>query len=705
MFRTCCALLVAIGSLAAVVPLPAQTPAASTQRGDRMLAEYFRAQTAKLAGNCLADIRTLQDWQARRDEYRRQLFEMLGLDPLPERTPLHVTYTGEVDHPQFTVRKLHYQSSPGLYVTGNLYVPKNLDGPAPTILYVCGHARVAKGDVSFGNKAGYQHHGAWFARHGYVCLTIDTLQLGEIQGLHHGTYREGMWWWMARGYTPAGVEAWNCIRALDLLETLQEVDPKRIGVTGRSGGGAYSWWIAALDERIACAVPVAGITDLHNHVVDGVVEGHCDCMFLHNTYRWDYPLVAALVAPRPLLISNTDKDPIFPLEGVVRLHEKVRHIYRLHNAADKLGLQITEGPHKDTQELHLHAFVWFDRWLRGENRPITVAAEKLFQPEQLRVFTDLPSDQRNTEIHEHFVPAAAVPALPESAAQFDQQRQAWLAALKDKAFRGWPAEEHPLELKEVFSAQRDGVALRAWDFTSQPHVRLRLYVAHRADLDQPNLAVLNVLDQPAWEAFLATYGGPFAEQLQDEALPEPDTRSFQQHQGMFKSFPWVMAYVAPRCVGPTLCNQEPRKLVQIRRRFMLLGQTLEGMQLWDARRAVQALRSVEPLRKTPLWLQGHRQMAGVALYAALFEPNIQRLDLHQLPASHRQGPVFFNVLRILDTPQAVAMAATHSQVRLYQDEPTGWEYPQQVAKTLGWDEKQIQIRTPQKVPAEAAPQD
>ena len=72
------------------------------------------------------------------------------------------------------------------------------------------------------------------------------------------------------------------------------------------------------DERIKAAVPVAGITDLENHVIDGTVEGHCDCMYFANTYGWDYPQVAALVAPRPLLISNTDRDSIFPLGGVVR---------------------------------------------------------------------------------------------------------------------------------------------------------------------------------------------------------------------------------------------------------------------------------------------------------------------------------------------------------------------------------------------------
>ena len=116
-----------------------------------------------------------------------------------------------------------------------------------------------------------------------------------------------------RGYTPAGVEAWNCIRALDYLQSRKEVDGERIGVTGRSGGGAYSWWIAAIDERIKAAVPVAGITDLENHVVDGCVEGHCDCMYMVNTYRWDYAQVAALVAPRPLLLDQHGQGRHFSL--------------------------------------------------------------------------------------------------------------------------------------------------------------------------------------------------------------------------------------------------------------------------------------------------------------------------------------------------------------------------------------------------------
>jgi hypothetical protein len=124
----------------------------------------------------------------------------------------------------------------------------------------------------------------------------------------------------------------------------------------------------------------------------------------------------------------------------------------------------------------------------------------------------------------------------------------------------------------------------------------------------------------------------------------------------------------------------------------LLGQTLEGQQVLDIRRAIQAVRQVPELANVPLMLKEKGPAAGLALYTAIYEPNVAVLELHDLPKSHRDGPYFFNVSRYLDMPQAVAMAAERSQVVLYQDDDAGWEYPQAVAQKLGWDAKQIQIR-------------
>ena len=680
--------------LACFFLVSAALPAAEspTARGDAMIAEYFRVETARLSEACLADIGSLADWEAKRPEYRRQLLEMLGLDPLPERTDLQAVVTGQTEHDDFVVERLHFQSRPGLYVTGNLYVPRDRPSPLPAVLYVCGHGASKKDGISYGNKVSYQHHGAWFARHGFVCLTIDTLQMGEIEGIHHGTYRYDMWWWLNRGYTPAGVEAWNCVRALDYLQSRPEVDPDRLGVTGRSGGGAYSWWIAAIDDRIRTAVPVAGITDLQNHVVDGCVEGHCDCMYMVNTYRWDYPLVAALVAPRPLLISNTDRDGIFPLDGVVRTYERARRVYELYGQRDKLGLQITAGPHRDTQELRVHAFRWMNQHLRSDESLIEKAAVKFFEPPELKVFETLPEDQLNTAIHETFVPAAPQPPVPENAAQWSAMRDGWLQALRDKSFRAWPADPPPLAVKAIRSAERDGVRFSVYEFDSQDAIRLRLYVSHRAGLAQPGSVVLNVLDDQGWTEMLAAYRVAFADQLPEEALPDADSDAFRKVAETLAGSDVAMAYVAPRGIGPTAWDQSARKQVQHQRRFYLLGQSLDGMRVWDVRRAAQALRSLDGMKSGQLRMESERQMAGVTLYAALFEPDVAQLDLHELPGTHRNGPYLLNVNRYLDMPQAVAMAAERSRVILHRVTSADWDYPKSVAQSLAWPDEHLQIR-------------
>ncbi len=346
---------------------------------------YLARRVAEIAGGDWQREITKENWPATQTRMRAQLQRMLGLDPWPERTPLRPEITGTVEGDGYIVEKLHFQSRPGLYVTANFYRPKEVPQPLPAILYVCGHANVVENGVSMGNKTGYHHHGVWFARNGYVCLIIDTIQLGEIRGEHHGTHSKGRWWWASRGYTPAGVEAWNGIRALDYLETRPEVDRTRFGITGRSGGGAYSWWIAALDERIKVAVPTAGITTQHNHILDGAIEGHCDCMFMVNTERWEFDRVAALVAPRPLLIANTDSDGIFPLDGVVEIFNRTRALYRKLGKEDQVGLHIAEGPHKDTQPLNTGAFHWLNRWLKGADRMdlTTEPARKVHQPREL----------------------------------------------------------------------------------------------------------------------------------------------------------------------------------------------------------------------------------------------------------------------------------------------------------------------------------
>jgi hypothetical protein len=697
--------LSALAACLLAVPALAADPPADTSRGDKMLDAYFRRQTKEIADGCLADVKTKADWEKMRPELRRQFLEMMGLWPLPARTDLKPVVTGTIDRGQFTIEKLHFQSVPGLYVTANLYVPKKAKFPAPAVLYVCGHGPTVVDGISYGTKVTYQHHPAWLAEHGYVCLIVDTLESGEILGEHHGTYSRGMWWWQTLGYTPAGVELWNAIRALDYLETRKEVDAKRLAVTGRSGGGATSWWLGAADDRVKCIIPVAGIADLWAHVVEGVADrykkgvitGHCDCMYFVNTYRWDFPMVAALCAPRPLMLGNSDTDEIFPVPGYRRLYDKARRVYDLYGAGDRFVLLETKGPHKDTPELRRGAFGWLNKWLKDDNGEVTEAEYAKLEPQKLKVFERGPSDSINATVHETFIKPAVV-AYPNGVEKADVWWKRTSETLKKellaKCFRGWPEKPPPLGVKAAGDVKSDGLRLRAFDFTSEEGIELRLWLLTAEKVNKPTLVVLTAVDESGWNEWVGELGPAFQEILQLGKAPKRDEAKFGQTKRELEANKWAFATVAPRGVGPTRYAEAGTPAdVQVKRRFALLGQTLDGQRVWDVRRGLAVLRGVDDLRGAPLWLQGKGDMAGVVLYAGVFEPDVARLDLWQLPPSHRQGPTFLNVRRVLDTPQALALVSPR-KVILYektQAAAKAWDGALQFDKALGGESLKIRI--------------
>ncbi|MFN8705579.1 MAG: alpha/beta hydrolase family protein [Planctomyces sp.] len=644
------------------------------------LREYFAAEVDKIeAASDLTKITSSEEWLQKRDTLRQQFRDMLGLDPLPEKTPLNVVVHGIVEEKEFVVERISFESRAGLLVTGNLYRPREFEKPLPAILYLCGHGQVKKDGISYGNKTHYQHHGAWFARNGYVCLTIDTLQLGEIEGIHHGTSRYNRWWWNSRGYTPAGVEAWNAVRAIDYLCERPEVDGSRIGVTGRSGGGASTWWIAAIDDRVQCAVPVAGITSLRDHVVLGCVEGHCDCMYHINTERWDFHVIAALIAPRPLLISNTDKDRIFPLEGVLQVHQQVRHVYQLLKADANLGLQITEGPHADTQELHIHAFRWFNRFLRDDLSPVQTVAVKYFQPEQLRVFQALPEKELNTVIDQSFVAPAELPSPETVLANPERWSRQTLEKLRERCFRGWPdseatvgisstkmspVQQSPEAKSSIVVAEEkteNGITKRSVLFDSQPSVRLRL-------------EILSSADKPAVNA----------DEIHLFVTSDP-SRSTQEAAVRVRETGETVAIFSPRGLGTDLWPVDAQKSTQIQRRFQLLGTTVDTMRVWDIRSALRQLRSQTSDGET-LRIRVHADdtMDELTLLALLFEAPVESAEFVQIEADPERWPSILNLFRTVTPEEIKALAIRHQLLSLSAINPTEESWLTKVSLDSRW---------------------
>jgi dienelactone hydrolase len=614
--------------------------------GDEMIQAYLAHEAVRLDAALLDGIKTLDDWQRLLPQWHAEYLYMLGLDPMPEKGPLHATVTGTYEGDGFVVEKLHYQSRPRLYVTANLYRPTTIEPGQrlPAVLYVCGHSAQGRN----GNKTAYQSHGIWFARHGYVCLTLDTLQLGEIAAIHHGTYREGRWWWHSRGYTPAGVECLNGIRGIDYLQGREDVDPKRIAVTGISGGGAATFWIAAADDRAAVAVPVSGMADLESYLGNRVINGHCDCMFMNNAMQWPWTRIAALIAPRPQLFTNSDLDAIFPMDANDRVINRLERVYSLHGASDQVDAMVSIGGHAYRQDLRQGIFRFINTHLKDDPRAVTDSEVDLvtgsgtqrhfpIAPEKLRAFAtdeDLPKDELNTTIDEHFVPIAKV-ELP-AAGAYEDWRSKLTTELRRVTFRYLPDRVPAARLiEEADGGQRieteTGIRLtvRPWR-AGQPAA-------------QPNRIVLLVRGAGA------EVETPAVRQL----LKAADT-----------------GYIlSPRGVGETRwTTRNPPNFVE--RSLVLLGRTADTCRVWDIIATARYLREKHG-GQLPVHVVGDGAAGVLAAYAAIFEPEIAGVVVSRPPSTHSDAaaPQLLNVLRVCDVPDVLGMIAPRP-LRLMGVEPT-----------------------------------
>lgn len=599
------------------------------QPGDETIQAWLAAEARRLDGHFAQDVVSREDFVQKRAGWREEYLTMLGLSPLPERTPLHATITGTLDQGDYLVDCLHYQSRPQLYVTANIYRPKTTKPgeKLPAVLYVCGHA----GRGRDGCKTAYQSNAIWLARHGYVCLIVDTLQLGEIAAIHHGTYREQRWWWHSRGYTSAGVECWNGVRGIDYLISRDDVDPARIGVTGISGGGAATFWIAAADERVACAVPISGMSDLDAYVGNRVINGHCDCMFVHNSFAWPWTRIAELVAPRPLLFVNSDNDAIFPMDGNERIANRMERCYSLFGAGDRYDTLVSVGGHAYREDIRRGVFQFLNLHLKQDGRPVTDSEIDLvikegnnaihpIPPERLRAFktdADIPADQLNTTIDEHFVPLGQ-PGLPNDGG-FAEWKSGLLAKLKRLSFHSFP-ERIPATDVAVLNGADLGQFVRTDIPSSFP-----VDVAMIQRTAEPKRVRLIVSLEQADE---------IPDGLSDESV----------------------YVVRPRGVGSTRWTQKnPPNYVE--RSHVLVGRTVDAERVREIIAVARAIKNAH--RYLPLVISGDGAAGVLGAYAALWEADIDEVELKLPPLTHQSNdaPQFLNVLRVTDVPAVLGMLA------------------------------------------------
>jgi dienelactone hydrolase len=240
-------------------------------------------------------------WEAYIGHARTRIQEGAGLSPWPQRTPLNPVIRRKRTYDGYSVENVVFESIPGYFVTGNLYRPLESRESYPAVLSTHGHYRAIAKLEDYDNHArfwpGMQARCASLARMGAVVLAIDMFGYGDsMQLVGQAAHR-----------TPFALtlQIWNAMRAVDFLLSLDKVDPKRVGVSGESGGGTQTFLLTALDPRVAVSVPVV--------MVSSYFFGGCACESGRPIHRSadhfvSNPMIAAMAVPRPLLLISDGKD-------------------------------------------------------------------------------------------------------------------------------------------------------------------------------------------------------------------------------------------------------------------------------------------------------------------------------------------------------------------------------------------------------------
>lgn len=604
---------------------------------------YLQARAEELTNRSLPKFRSMDEFLAWRKQKQEEFHRMLGLDHYlkTERTSLNVHVTDHIDEKDYRVEMLHYESLPGLYVTGNLYVPKGLTEKAPAILYLCGH--------SLTQKVNYQEHARRFAQLGFVTLIIDTIQLGEVRGEHHGTYSRGWFDWVSKGYTPSAIEAWNAIRGLDFLCEHSDVDPQRLGVTGHSGGGTTTWWTICADDRVKAAAASSGTGQLDSHLRHHTLDRHCDCTFQNNPYGWSTAEVYALAVPRPMLILAPEWDYVFQIDSVRRVYHQLNSLYDQLNAAGNLKLFTYPSAHQYTPASRKQIFSWFLTHLTdkpAEPEEIADFDGFHYKEEQLLVYHgNLPENDRSLTVQDWFIPLPK-PYAPESEAGLIQRKKQLKEKLLQDSFNAFPAETKLAQLTvEQKIWHKNGHWQHTFRYNSEEHWHLQGEIRGAQPDPSEESIGLNRNKQP----------------LIIHLRPSGDERLKKTYElSQTASEEWLKARIDVRGTGDTSWGSELDW--HVRRASALLGCTVSSMRVWDTLRGIEAMRQLPYVDSKQIVLAGNGEMAVVALLAALLDGGLAGILLKQAPdtlnAPDNQDALhlieIINLLRHTDLPEIAA---------------------------------------------------
>ncbi len=310
-----------------------------------------------------AEIRSRREWEAAREKTLAGMQEAMGLLPADRRSPLGLVRQAVEETPHFTRTRITYLGEPGDPVPAWLLVPRNLRRRAPAMLCLHQTTRIGKDEpVGLGGSENL-HYAKELAERGYVCIAPDYPYLGENS---FDPYKHGY-----ASCTMKGIV--NHMRAVDVLQSLREVDGKRIGAIGHSLGGHNTLFVAAFDSRIRAMVTSCGFTSARKYY-NGDLTGWSGIRYMPRIAErygkdparipFDFPALLVALAPRPLFINAPLHDANFEVSGVRDCVAAALPVYeRVFRAADRLVARYPDAKHDFPPRIREEAWRFLARWV------------------------------------------------------------------------------------------------------------------------------------------------------------------------------------------------------------------------------------------------------------------------------------------------------------------------------------------------------
>ena len=314
---------------------------------------------------------------------------MRQLGGFPERTPLNARVVGQLDGEGYRVEKVLFESRPGHHVSANLYLPDS-KGPYPGVIIPCGHSHNGKASGQ------YQRMSILLARNGMAALCYDPVGQGEryqmldfendhpyfvdhaslatphprvqhVCTIEHTIMGVGS---ILLGSNMAQYRVWDGMRAIDYLQSRDDIVAEKIGCVGQSGGGTLTSYLMALDDRIVAAAPTCYLTTFRKLIENKGAQDGEQNIFGQIAFGMDEPDYVMMRAPKPTLICAGRRDSTFPIEGTWDLFRQSKRFYARLGYPERVDLNDADLPHSFYHPQREAAVRWMHRWLLGEDKAI-----------------------------------------------------------------------------------------------------------------------------------------------------------------------------------------------------------------------------------------------------------------------------------------------------------------------------------------------